>query len=67
MKMGRLAAVCMRATKSGDGVSEVISQATPTLCIQVPTLDTTVAIQIERKRAWRSGLHAETAGGLFEG
>jgi hypothetical protein len=29
-------------------------------------LDTTVAIQIERKSAWRSGLHAEPLGpGLF--
>ncbi|HEX9870085.1 MAG TPA: hypothetical protein VGC99_16120 [Candidatus Tectomicrobia bacterium] len=47
-------------------MSEVISQAAPTLCIQVPMLDTTVAIQIERKSAWRSGLHAEPPGsGLF--
>jgi len=52
----------MRATSSGEGVREVISQATPTLCIQVPILDTTVAIQIERKTAWRSGLQAETSG-----
>jgi hypothetical protein len=67
MKMGRLVAVCMSATKSGEGVSEVISQAVPTLCIQVPMLETTVAIQIDRKSAWRSGLQAETPGGLFEG
>ena len=62
MKMGRLAAVCMRATNSGEGVSEVISQATPTPCIHVPTLEAIEAIQIERKSALRSGLQADTPG-----
>ncbi len=52
----------MRAINNGEGVSEVINQETPTVCIQVPILDTTVAIQIERKSAWRSGLHAEVSG-----
>jgi hypothetical protein len=67
MKMGRLAAVCMSATSRGEGVSEVISQAVPTLCIQVPMLETIEAIQIERKTAWRSGRQAETPDGLFKG
>jgi hypothetical protein len=57
--MGRLVAVCIRATSSGEGVSVVISQAAPTLCIQVPMLDATRAIQIERKTARWSGLQIE--------
>src|SRR6476620_8003703 len=61
-KTGRLAAVCMRATNSGEGVSEVISQAAPTLCIQVPMLDVIAAIQTARKTAWRSGLQGEALG-----
>ena len=60
-KMGRLA-VCMSATKSGDDVSDVISQPTPTVCIQVPMLEATEAIQIERKTAWRNGLQGEGLG-----
>src|SRR3954447_5510920 len=58
-KTGRLMAVCMSATNSGEGVRDVISQAAPTLCIQVPMLDATAAIQSERKTAWLSGLQGE--------
>ena len=60
--MGRLMAVCIRATSSGEGVSVVISQAAPTLCIQVPMLDATRAIQTERKTARWSGLQIEVPG-----
>lgn len=52
----------MSATSSGDAVSEVMTQVTPTLCIQVPTLDAIAAIQIERKTAWWRGLQAEALG-----
>ena len=57
--MGRLVAVCMRATSSGDGVSEVISQAAPTLCIQVPMLDAIEAVHTARKTARWSGLQID--------
>jgi len=50
-KTGRLVAVCIRATRRGEGVREVISQAVPTLCIQVPILEMIEAVQIERKTA----------------
>ncbi|MCI0393429.1 MAG: hypothetical protein L0322_00640 [Chloroflexi bacterium] len=43
-------------------MSEVISQAAPTLCIQVPMLDATEAIQSERKTARWSGLQEEAPG-----
>lgn len=33
---GRVVAVWISATISGDGVSEVMSQAAPTFCIQMP-------------------------------
>ena len=62
MKTGRLVAVCISATSSGEGVSEVISQAAPTLCIQVPMLDVIAAIQTARKAARRSGLQGEAPG-----
>ena len=43
-------------------MSEVISQAAPTLCIQAPMLDVIAAIQTARKTAWRSGLQGEAPG-----
>src|SRR5271167_3313180 len=49
-RIGRLDAVWMRATISGDGESEVISQAAPTFCIQVPMLETRAAIQSQKNR-----------------
>jgi hypothetical protein len=44
-------AVCTRATKSGDAVSDAMSQTAPTFCIHVPTLETTLAVQRCRKVA----------------
>jgi hypothetical protein len=58
-KNGRLVAVCTRATIRGHGVSEVISHTAPVLCIQVPTLDVTVASYSARKSGWRNGLYAD--------
>src|SRR5690349_11267723 len=63
-KTGRLVAVCSRATSTAEDVSEVISQAAPTLCIQVPTLDATEAIQSARNTGWASGLHGELGAEL---
>jgi hypothetical protein len=44
---------------SGEGVSEVINQAAPTSCIQVPMLEATVANQRQRNKRCRNGDHAE--------
>src|SRR5438270_10246913 len=57
-RTGRLVAVCINATSRGEGVNVVISQATPTFCIHVPTLDTTDAIHMARNAATASGLQA---------
>jgi hypothetical protein len=54
--IGSLVAVCTRETKSGKGVSEVISQAAPTFCIQVPKLETSAASQSVRETGMRNGL-----------
>ena len=45
---GKLPAVSTRATSSGESVNEVISQLSPTSCIHVPMLETTLAIQSAR-------------------
>ena len=46
---GRLVAVCIRATMTGDDVREVISHTPPTFCIHVPTLETMAAVHNARK------------------
>jgi len=61
MKIGRLVAVWIIETISGDGDSEVISHAAPTFCIQVPTLEASPAIQIAKNSRWRIGVQIETA------
>jgi hypothetical protein len=53
-------AAWIRATISGAGASEVISQAAATSCIQVPMLEITAADQISRKLRSRSGAQGET-------
>src|SRR5690606_7836048 len=53
--IGKVVAACTSATISGSGDSEVISQPAPTSCIQVPTLDTMVAIQSARNVELASG------------
>src|SRR5205823_8321243 len=63
-KRGRLEAVPSRATRSGEVVSEVISQAAPTSCIQVPMLETVAARKRARKTSSRSGDQA-VAGAAF--
>ena len=67
-KKGRLDAACTIDTQNGVGASDVISQAAPTFCIQVPTFDARPAIQSERKTARRSGDHGPgSAAGGAEG
>jgi hypothetical protein len=59
---GRLPAVSTRATSSGEGVNDVISQLSPTSCIHDPMLDTTLAIQSARNSDRRRGLQADASG-----
>jgi hypothetical protein len=73
---GRLAAVCISAMSSGDGVSTVISQVPAVSCIQPPRFETVDAIQSLRKSGptgaarsrWRVSLArrggVELGGGL---
>src|SRR5438552_11670094 len=56
---GRLPAVSTSATRTGEGVNEVINHDSPTSCIQVPTLEITVAIQSARNTDPLRGLHAD--------
>ena len=56
--MGRLAAVCTRATTAGEWSTS--SHCAPTVCIQVPTFEANWAIQSARKIGYaRIGAHAE--------
>src|SRR6266567_928577 len=57
---GMLSAASTNATSDGDDDNDVISHPAPTSCIQVPILDTIVAIHKLRNSAFRRGLHAET-------
>lgn len=54
-KTGRFVAVCTSATSRGDGANVAISHAAPTFCIQVPMLDTALAIQSHRNHLKNSG------------
>src|SRR5260370_39104171 len=56
---GRVVATCTSDTISGDGASNVMSQAAAESCIHVPMFDTTSAIQRPRNSGRRSGLQAE--------
>src|SRR3546814_6158385 len=48
-KNGKVVAACTRATIAGDGLRVVMSQPAPTSCIQVPTLEISVAVQSSAK------------------
>ena len=52
---GRLAAVCISAISSGDGVSTVISQVPAVSCIQPPRFEMVDATQSLRNSGARSG------------
>src|SRR5450631_421447 len=56
---GKLSAASTSATSDGDDESSVISQPAPTSCIQLPMLDTSVAIHRLRNTAFCSGHHGE--------
>ena len=61
-KIGTAVAVCTSATSAADEVSEVISHEAATMCIHVPRLDATDAIQTARKMPTRSGLQGDSSG-----
>ena len=56
---GKLPAVSTSATMSVDVEREVISQASPTSSIHVPTFEATAAIHSARKTGSRKGPHAD--------
>src|SRR5689334_11900400 len=60
---GKVVAACTSATMVGLGAKEVISQAAPTFCIQVPMFEATAAIQRARKSGWRSGAQVDACEG----
>jgi hypothetical protein len=57
---GRLVAVCMSATISGECESDVMSHTPPTFCIHVPIFETIAAIQRARKTGCRSGVQVDS-------
>jgi hypothetical protein len=58
-KNGRFVADWTNATRRGEAERSVMSQAAPTFCIQVPTLEASDAIHRLRKTERRRGDHAE--------
>jgi hypothetical protein len=50
----------------GEGASVVMAQPAPTFCIQVPILDATEAIQIQRNQVNIRGLHVPRAEEVAE-
>src|SRR6185369_2378371 len=63
-RTGSVVATWTIATHSGEGTSDVISHDAPTSCIHVPMLETTVAIQSQRKSVWPSGVQRVGAEGV---
>ncbi|BES71320.1 hypothetical protein RE428_23380 [Marinobacter nanhaiticus D15-8W] len=57
-----MVAACTSATIDGDGDNDVISQPDATSCIQVPTLEITVAVQSKVNARCANG--AQALGGL---
>src|SRR5215469_11917251 len=54
-KNGSAEAVCVSATKIGPALSEIMSQAAPTLCMNVPISERTSAMNRFRKVGARNG------------
>ena len=59
---GSDAAVCIRAIRSGEAVSDVMSHVPAVSCIQVPMDETVEATQRSRKSGMRRGSKPETEG-----
>src|ERR1700722_9392801 len=57
IKKGKADAVCVRATYIGPALRDTMSQAAPTLCMKVPTSETTLAISRLRNVDDRRGRH----------
>src|SRR5258708_35289416 len=64
IKNGRAEAVCVRATYIGPALSDTISHAAPTLCINVPVSETTSAMSKLRKVDDLKGRHKLAEPGL---
>src|SRR5215510_1333971 len=62
-RIGSEEAACTSAIMSADGASNVIAQAAPTDWNQVPKFETRLAVQMARKKRWRSGASAPTRAG----
>jgi len=60
-KIGNVLAACTSATISGSGLRLVISQPEAALYIQLPTLETSVAVQMTVNATWRNGATNDTA------
>src|SRR4029077_4142187 len=54
-KNGKAEAVCVSATYIGPALSETMSQAAPTLCMNAPMSETTAAMSRFRKVGVRNG------------
>jgi hypothetical protein len=63
--IGNVVAACTRETIRGLGDNDIISQAAPTSCIQVPMLETTVAVQSARKTGSRNGAQGDAVADWF--
>ena len=57
MKNGRELAVCVSATYKGPALSDTMSQAAPTLCMNVPTSEAMSASKRLRNVLTPKGLH----------
>src|SRR6516162_10061953 len=64
-KKGRLSADSRRDTRSGDGVSDVMSQPCATSAMYEPTYDAADAIQRALKTGCASGLHVDRRPSLI--
>ena len=58
-RVGRLAALCMRAMSNGDGVNVVINHGPAVPCIHPPRFETTEASRRSRNKESRSGPHTD--------
>src|SRR5258708_37848999 len=65
MKNGSADAVCVRATYIGPALRDTMSQAAPTLCIKVPTSETTSATSRLRNVDDRRGCQRLAGASLF--
>src|SRR6187431_2302695 len=63
MNIGRAVITCTMATARGSGFKSVISQLAAALCIQIPTLDTSVATHRTVNARLRKGPRGDAEDG----